>query len=87
MRSAESSRASLWQLRQMEGRDIESSAGIIDSQTLKTTEKREVKDYDAKKKINGRKRHIFVDTMGLILMVVVHTASIQDPDGAKLIFD
>ncbi|MCC5670319.1 IS5 family transposase [Nostoc sp. CHAB 5784] len=75
------------QLRQVEGRDIEPSAGIIDSQTVKTTEKGGVKGYDAGKKINGRKRHILVDTMGLILMVVVHTASIQDRDGAKLVFD
>lgn len=43
--------------------------------------------YDAGKKINGRKRHILVDTMGLILIVVVHAASIQDRDGAKLVFD
>ncbi len=69
-----------------EGRG-EHSAGIIDSQTVKTTEKAGVKGYDAGKKINGCKRHILVDTMGLILMVVVHTASIQDRDGAKLVFD
>ena len=86
LRSACSS-ASLSQLRQMEGRDVEPSAGIIDSQSVKTTEKGGVKGYDAGKKINGRKRHILVDTMGLILMVVVHAASVQDRDGAKLVFD
>lgn len=75
------------QLRELEGRHPEPSAGIIDSQTVKTTEKGGVKGYDAGKKINGRKRHILVDTMGLILMVVVHAASIQDRDGAKLVFD
>ena len=42
--------------------------------------------YDANKKINGRKRHILVDTMGLLLAVVVHAANIQDRDGAKLLF-
>ncbi len=75
------------QLREMEGRDAEPSAGIIDSQTVKTTEKGGIDGYDAGKKINGRKRHILVDTMGLLLMVVVHAASIQDRDGAKLVFD
>ena len=40
--------------------------------------------YDAGKKIKGRKRHIVVDTMGLLLIVVVHAAHIQDRDGAKL---
>lgn len=43
-----------------------------------------MRGYDAGKKINGRKRHIVVDTLGLILVVVVHAASIQDRDGAKL---
>jgi putative transposase len=75
------------QLREISGRDVEPSAGIIDSQTVKTTEKGGTKGYDAGKKINGRKRHILVDTMGLILMVVVHAASIQDRDGAKLVFE
>lgn len=75
------------QLRVVEGRDPEPSAGIIDSQTVKTTEKGGVKGYDAGKKINGRKRHILVDTTGLILMVVVHAASVQDRDGAKLVFN
>ncbi|MDZ8096881.1 MAG: IS5 family transposase [Nostoc sp. DedQUE05] len=75
------------QLRKIEGRDAEPSAGIIDSQTVKTTEKGGIDGYDAGKKINGRKRHILVDTMGLLLMVVVHAASIQDRDGAKLVLD
>lgn len=47
--------------------------------------KRGARGYDAGKKINGRKRHIVVDTLGLILVVVVHAASIQDRDGAKLV--
>lgn len=75
------------QLRELDGRDAEASAGIIDSQSVKTTEKGGIDGYDAGKKINGRKRHILVDTMGFILMVVVHAASIQDRDGAKLVFD
>ncbi len=47
--------------------------------------KRGIHGYDAGKKINGRKRHIVVDTLGLILCVVVHAANIQDRDGAKLV--
>ncbi len=44
-----------------------------------------MRGYDAGKKVNGRKRHIVVDTLGLILAVVVHAASVQDRDGAKLV--
>jgi putative transposase len=46
-----------------------------------------VRGYDAAKKVKGRKRHILVDTIGLLLIVVVHTANIQDRDGAKLVLD
>ena len=74
-------------LRELDGRDPEPSAGIIDSQSVKTSEKGGINGYDAGKKINGRKRHILVDTMGFILMVVVHAASVQDRDGAKLVLD
>ncbi|MBL8830501.1 MAG: transposase, partial [Planctomycetaceae bacterium] len=48
--------------------------------------KRGIHGYEASKKINGRKRHILVDTIGLLLAVVVHSAAIQDRDGAKLVF-
>jgi putative transposase len=59
---------------------------IIDSSTAATTEVGGVqRGYDAGKKIKGRKRHIVVDPLGLILSVVVHAASIQDQDGAKLV--
>ena len=43
--------------------------------------------YDAGKKVNGRKRHLLVDVMGLVLLVVVHPANIQDRDGAKLVLE
>lgn len=71
-------------LRVKEGRESTPSAAVIDSQSVKTTQHRGVRGYDAGKKVNGRKRHIIVDTLGLLLVVVVHVASIQDRDGAKL---
>ena len=52
---------------------------------MKTTEVPGVRGFDAGNKVKGRKRHILVDTMGLLLMVVVHAASIQDRDGVKLV--
>ena len=65
------------------GRESEPSAAIIDSQSVKTTETKGVRGYDSNKKVNGRKRHILVDVMGLLLAVLVHEASIQERAGAK----
>ncbi len=70
-------------VRQAEGRHRHASAGIIDSQSVKSTETSDERGYDAGKKVNGRKRHILVDTIGLILLVMVLPANIQDRDGAK----
>ena len=61
------------------------SVAIIDSQSVKTT-KGGWCGYDAGKKVNGRKRHILVDTLGLLLVVVVTAASTSDPAGARLLF-
>jgi transposase len=61
------------------------TAAIIDAQSVKVSNHGGVRGYDAGKKVLGRKRHILVDTLGLILHVVVHPGDIQDRDGAKLV--
>lgn len=73
------------EVRQQAGRQGQPSAAIIDSQSVKTSAIPGERGYDAGKQINGRKRHCAVDTLGLLLMVVVTAASVQDRDGAKLL--
>jgi transposase len=74
--------------RDLEGREESPSFAIIDSQSVKTgAEAREHVGFDAGKKVKGRKRHILVDTLGLIFKAEVHAAGIQDRDGAVLVFD
>jgi transposase len=71
--------------RQSVGREASPTAGVIDSQSVKTTESGGPRGYDAGKKIKGRKRHIMTDTEGHLVGVVVHDAGIQDRDGAPLV--
>jgi transposase len=73
------------QVRVGEGREPEPSAGLMDSQSVKgaDTVGVETRGYDAGKKVNGRKRFIATDTLGLLLVVLVLPASVQDRDGAK----
>jgi transposase len=75
-------------VRRGSGRDPQPSAAIIDSQSVKTTYVGgPERGFDGGKKVNGRKRHLVVDTLGLILVVLVHAASLSDRDGACRVLD
>ena len=73
--------------REQAQREASPTAGVIDSQSVKSAEKRgaciDPPGYDAGKKIKGKKRHVLVDTLGLLLHAIVHPADIQDRDGGR----
>jgi putative transposase len=73
-------------VRQRAGRHKHPTAGCLDSQSVKASAGRGLRGYDSGKKVNGRKRHLLVDTFGLLLAVVVTAASVSDPAGARLLF-
>ncbi len=76
------------QLRKKAGRHTEPTAAIIEAQSVKTTlVGGESRGFDAGKKVKGRKRHIIVDTLGLLLAVVIQSASVQDRDGADEVIE
>ena len=73
-------------LREKLGRDPEPSVGIVDSQSVKTTGGGgEQRGFDRGKKVRGRKRHLLVDTEGLVVEAKVHSAKVPDQDGLKLL--
>ena len=72
-------------VRQNAGKQAEPTAAVVDSQSVKTAEGGLDRGYDAGKKTAGRKRHIGVDTLGMLIAVVVHSASVQDYTGARAV--
>jgi putative transposase len=74
-------------VRHQAGKKPTPTAAILDSQSVKTSEGGPERGYDAGKNVSGRKRHLLVDTLGLLIACVVHAASVQDYDGCEAVLD
>jgi len=74
------------EVRRAAGRHKHPTAGCLDSQSVKTTQMRGVRGFDAAKNSKGRKRHILVETLGLLLTIAVTAASTQERAGARMVF-
>lgn len=75
------------QVRRAQGRQPSPSAGVLDSQSVKTTEVGGARGFDAAKNVKGRKRHVLVDTLGLLWALLVTPADIQDYDGGWMVLE
>src|SRR5215813_3583260 len=73
-------------VRQQAGRQKQPNAECLNSQSIKTTAIAGVRGFDGAKQIKGRKRHLLIDTLGFLLVVVVTAASLPERDGARLLF-
>ena len=72
-------------VRQAAGRHPEPSGAVVDSQSVQTTEQGGLRGYDAAKNVSGRKRHMLVDTLGLVLVVLITAANVQDRTAARIL--
>jgi transposase len=75
------------QVRAAAGRVPQPSAAVLDAQSIKSSEGGEARGFDAGKKTTGRKRHLIVDTLGLLLVVMVTSATVQDRPGGRAILE